>query len=214
MTRLLYLVLLAPVLSACYTVASLQTAIQPGAEVFDPRLVGTWEMSTDTSVTGRMVITREGAAQYLIRDLEVQGPSSVLMGRLGPLGPRRWILELSPVGDTSKYTHPLASKDSTRLSPPSVPLMLPIIMPLVVDRADTGLVFSAFRGDSLSAELTSGALRTPFTVVKQGDISVTVLLTAQDPGSVNVALATFAGRPGALIPLPRVGHRISMPGMH
>jgi len=213
MTRPLLLILLAPLLSACVSVATIGTAVPSGAEVFEPQLVGTWELGVDTSLSSRLVITKEGAALYLIRDLEVSGTSSVLMGRLGPLGTHRWILELSPVGDTSKYTHPL-SGDSTRLTPPSYPLMQPVIMPLVIERADSGLVFAAFNGDSLRTFLTSGRLRTPFAVVKQGDLNATVLLTEQEPSSLNAALQTFADRPGALIPLARVGHRLTLRMMH
>jgi hypothetical protein len=213
MARRLFLVLLAPALSACYTVASLETAVPPGQEVFEPRLVGTWELRSDTSVSSRMVITRESATQYLIRDQEAQGPSGVYMGRLGPLGPRRWILELSPVGDTSRYVHPMSSKDSTRLNPPDLPLMLPVHMPLVIERADSGLVFAVIRGDSLGAALRSGRLRTPFAILRSGDISATVVLTEEDPQRLNAALQQFVQQPGVLQPLPRVGQRLSLPSM-
>ena len=135
------------------------------------------------------------------------------MGRLGPLGAHRLILELSPVADTTKMFHSL-SGDSTRLNPPSYPLMLPIHMPLVIERADSGLVFAAFNGDTLLADLTSGRLHTAFATVKQGDIAATVLLTEQDPKSLNAALQHFADRPGALLVLARVGRRIAFPVKH
>ncbi len=214
MTRPWFLILLAPMLGACVSVASVGTAVTAGDEVFEPRLVGTWELSEDTSVSSRFVITQEGAAQYLVRDYEVQGSTTVLAGRLGPLGSRRWIFELSPVGDTSKYFHPLSGSDSTRLNPPSYPLMLPIHMPLVIERADSGWVFSAFNGDSLLADLKSGRLRTPYSVVKQGDLNSTVLLTEQEPRNLNAALQTFADGPGRLIRLARVGQRLTLRIMH
>jgi hypothetical protein len=214
MVRRLLLLLLAPALSACYTVASVETAVPAGQEVFEPRLVGTWELKSDSSVSGRMVITRETANEYLIRDLEVQGPSAAYKGRLGPLGPGRWILELSPVGDTSKYVHPLSRKDSTRLAAPDLPLMLPLHMPLVIERADSGLTFAALRGDSLRAALQSGRVRTPFAIVQSGDISATVLLTEDDPQKLNVALRGFAALPGVLLPLPKVGRSLSLPSTH
>lgn len=206
-------VLLAPMLSACVSVATIETAVPPGSEVMEPRLVGTWEVRLDTSLAGRMVITHETATQYLVRGYEVEGTSSVFMGRLGPLGTHRFIFELSPVADTTKMFHSL-SGDSTRLNPPSYPLMLPIHMPLVIERADSGLTFAAFNGDTLLAALTSGRLRTPFATVKQGDIAATVLLTERDPQSLNAALRQFADRPGALIWLRRVGRSISLPALH
>jgi hypothetical protein len=213
MPRFPVLVLLAPMLSACANVATIETAVPPGSEVMEPRLVGTWEVRLDTSLAGRMVITHETATQYLVRDFEVEGTSSVFMGRLGPLGAHRFLFELSPVADTTKMFHSL-SGDSTRLNPPSYPLMLPIHMPLVIERADSGLIFAAFNGDTLVADLTSGRLRTPFATVKQGDLAVTVLLTERDPQSLNAALRQFADRPGALIWLRRVGRSISLPALH
>ena len=213
MPRFSLLVPLTLLLSACASVATIETAVPPGSEVMEPRLVGTWEVRLDTSLAGRMVITRETATQYLIRDFEVDGPSAVFMGRLGPLGTHRFILELSPVKDTTKMFHSL-SGDSTRLNPPTYPLMLPVHMPLVIERADSGLTFAAFNGDTLLAALTSGRLRTPFATVKQGDISATVLLTERDPQSLNTFLRQFADRPGALVWLRRVGHSISLPAPH
>jgi hypothetical protein len=213
MPRFALLVLLAPMLGACANMVTIETAVPPGSEVMEPRLVGTWEVRLDTSLAGRMVITRETATQYLVRDFEAGGTSAVFMGRLGPLGAHRFIFELSPVADTTKMFHSL-SGDSTRLNPPSYPLMLPIHMPLVIEPADSGLTFAAFNGDTLLAALTSGRLRTPFATVKQGDISVTVLLTERDPQSLNAALRQFADRPGALILLRRVGHSISLPAPH
>ena len=213
MPRFPVLVLLAPMLSACANVATIETAVPPGSEVMEPKLVGTWEVRLDTSLAGRMVITHETATQYLVRDFEVEGTSSVFMGRLGPLGAHRFIFELSPVADTTKMFHSL-SGDSTRLNPPSYPLMLPIQMPLVIEWADSGLIFAAFNGDTLVADLTAGRLRTPFATVKQGDLAVTVLLTERDPQSLNAALRQFADRPGALIWLRRVGRSISLPALH
>lgn len=213
MPRRTVLVLLAPLLGACANMATIETAVPPGSEVMEPRLVGTWEVRLDTSLAGRMVITQETATQYLVRDYEADGPSSVFMGRLGPLGGHRFIFELSPVADTTKMFHSL-SGDSTRLNPPSYPLMVPIRMPLVIERADSGLSFAAFNGDTLVADLASGRLRTPFVTVKQGDLAATVLLTDHDPQSLNAALQRFADRPGALIWLRRVGHRISLPAPH
>jgi hypothetical protein len=214
MARRLFLVLLAPALSACYTVASLETAVPAGSEVFEPRLVGTWELREDTSSGGRLVITREGDAQYLVRDYGGDGSSTVLAGRLGPLGAHRWLFELSPVGDTTKYTHSLGSKDSTRLGPPEDMLLLPIRLPLVIERPDSGLVFAILKGDSLLKALQSGAVRTPFTLVARGDIATTVLLTEQDAEALNRALQAFVDRPGVLMPLPRVGRRITVPSLH
>jgi len=213
MPRFPVLVLLAPLLGACANMATIETAVPPGSEVMEPRLVGTWEVRLDTSLAGRMVITPETATQYLVRDYDVEGTSAVFVGRLGPLGVHRFIFELSPVADTTKMFHSL-SGDSTRLNPPSYPLMLPIHMALVIERADSGLTFAAFNGDTLLADLTSGRLRTPFATVKQGDISATVLLTERDPQSLNAALRQFADRPGALIWLRRVGRSISLPTPH
>jgi hypothetical protein len=213
MSRFSALVLLSPLLSACTSVATVATAVPPGTEVMEPRLVGTWELRLDTALAGRMVITRETATQYLVRDYETDGPPAVFMGRLGPLGGHRFIFELSPVGDTTKMFHSLGG-DSTRLNPPSYPLMLPVHMPLVIERADSGLIFGAFNGDTLGADVTSGRLRTPYVVVKQGDLSATLLLTERDPPSLNAALRQFADRPNALISLRRVGRRISLPVPH
>lgn len=210
MRRFALLVLLTPLLGACVNVASVETAIPPGSEVVEPRLLGTWEVRMDTALGSRIIITQESATQYMIRDLEVDGSPSVFMGRLGPLGAHRLILELSPVADTTKMFHSM-SGDSTRLNPPSYPLMLAIHMSFVIERADSGLVFEAFNGDTLLADLTAGHLRTPFVTAKQGDIAATVLLTEQDPQKLNAALQSFADRPGALLVLARVGRRIAFP---
>ncbi len=213
MARSWSLVLLAPALSACYSVVTVQSAVPDGKEVFEPRLVGSWELRSDTSLSSRLVITREGAAEYLVRDLSLQGPSAAFKGRLGPLGPGRWLFELSPVGDTSSYVHPLSGRDSTRLLAPELPLLIPVRMPLVLERPDSGLVMWALNGDSLNAALKAGRLQTPFTLVSTGDISATILLTEQDPQRLNAALQAFVTRQGALIPLSRVGWRVALPSM-
>jgi hypothetical protein len=200
-------------LGACVGVASLETAVPPRTEVFEPRLLGNWEIREDSFLTSRVVVTQEAAALYLVRYVQVHGDSAVLMGRLGPLGTRRWILELSPVGDTLQYVRSPGSRDSSRLAPPSHLLMMPVHMPLVIERADSGLRFAAFNGDSLQAYLTSRRLRTPFAVKDEGFVS-TVLLTEREPRSLNSSLQEFAERPGALVPLPRIGHRISAPAWH
>jgi hypothetical protein len=214
MARRLLLLVLAPLLGACVNVATVETAVPSGAELFEPRLVGTWELRSDTSLTSRFVITGETGSQYLVRDLETEGPSNAFKGRLGVLGPHRWIFELSPVGDTSRYRHPLSSKDSTRLLPPEEPLMLPLHMPLVIEHADSGLVFEAFRGDSVAAALKAGRVHTPYSQVQVGDLAVTLLLTEDDPARLNTALRSLASLPGVLIALPRVGHRVTLPAMH
>jgi hypothetical protein len=214
MTRPPLLLLLAPLLGACVNVASVATAVPPGAATFDSGLVGTWELMTDTSVSSRLVVTRETATEYMVRDLETDPPSTVFMGRLAPLGPSRWVFELTPVGDTTHFRHTLSSKDSTRLLPPDEPLMLPLHMPLVIARADTGLVVAVFNGDSVAAAVKAGRVKTPYTAAQQGDISVTVLLTEEDPQLLNTALERLADLPGVLITLRRVGRRLWMPAMH
>jgi len=60
--------------------------VPQGTEVFEPRLLGNWEAREDSAITGRFVVTQEGAALYLIRQMDVHLDYAVYAGRLGPLG--------------------------------------------------------------------------------------------------------------------------------
>ncbi len=211
MTRPLMLLLVAPLLGACTGVATLETAVPDGAEVFEPRLVGTWEIREDSSLESRIVITREGAARYLVRWMQVHGDSTVLLGRLGPLGSRRWVLELSAIADTTTWVKRKDTGDSTRqLQAPSPALMIPVYMHVVIDRADSGLAFAMFNGDSVRAQLRAGRVRSGYAEAGR-EFSTTLLLTERETRRLNAALRDLADRPGVLIPLPRVGYRVASP---
>ena len=69
-------------------------------------------------------------------------------------------------------------------------------MDLVIERADSGLVFAAFNGDSLREQLRSGTLAAPYV-----DWNGLLPLTATAPESLNATLRDFAARPGAREPL-------------
>ena len=211
MMRPLMLLLVAPLLGACTGVATLEKAVPGDAEVFEPRLVGTWEVREDTSLESRVVVTREGVARYLVRWMQVHGDSAVLLGRLGPLGSRRWILELSPVADTTTWVKRKDAGDSTRqLEAPSAALMIPVYMHVVIERADSGLVLAVFSGDSVRAQLEAGRVRSPFAEFGH-DFSTTLLLTERETKRLNAVLRELADRPGVLIPLPRRGYVVASP---
>jgi hypothetical protein len=208
MAHPLFLALALPLLGACTAAVTLETAIPPGREVMEPALLGTWEIMDGPEVGSRAVVTPEGAGRYMLRVTgDSPTDSAVLMGRLGALGTRRWILELSPVGDTSRYTK-LPGRDSTRLSPPNRLLLVPVHMQLVVERADSGLRFAALNADSLLAQLRSGRLEASYA-----EWNGLVFLTGTDPARLNAAIREFADKPGALIPIPRVGRRITPPSI-
>jgi hypothetical protein len=206
MPRLPILLAAAPALAACTTVTTLGTAVPKNAAVFEARLLGTWRMVQGHD-TNEVVITREGAAQYMIRPV-APDPSRapVYAGRLGPLGAGRWMLELSPVGDTTKYTHEMMGRDSTRLGPPQDLLLLPLHLQLIVGRADSGLTFAVFNTDSVAAALKDGRLHAEYTAASQGMFMATLLLTESETKPLDAVLGSTADLPGALIALPRVGH--------
>jgi hypothetical protein len=205
MRRLPLLLAMAPALAACTTVTTLGTAVPKASAVFEPRLLGEWRM-VQSNDTNDVVITREGAAEYMIRPVK-PGPDAppVYAGRLGPLGSGRWMLELSPVADTMKYTHAPMGQDSTRLGPPEDFLLLPLHMQLIVGRADSGLSFAVFNTDSVAAALKDGRLHTEYTAASQGMFVATLLLTESETKPLDEVLASIAAMPGALITLPRVG---------
>ncbi len=211
MTRRLLPLFLAPLAGACTTVASLQTAVPPGQAVSEPRLLGTWAFTTDTTLEARAIITEESAGTYLIRWLPTHHDSIALVGRVGMLGPRRRVLEVSAVDDTTKYAHAFAGRDSTRLGPPSHPFEIPVQMLLVLDLADTGLVIGVPNSDSLRVQGRSGRLKTSVVELQAAGFGSTVLMTEVDPAALNAALRQFADRPGTIDTLPRVGHRIILP---
>ncbi len=196
--------------AACSATATLETVIPPGSEAVDSRILGTWEIADGPEVTSHATVTQEAGGRYMIRVVPVEtdrGESAaVFMGRLGTLGSRRLVLEFSPVGDTTKFTTLPDGRDSTRLRPPLLPLMLPYHMHLVLTMADTGIVLSAFNGDSLLSLLEAGRLRGD-----HADLNGPVLLTGTDPVALNALLRAFAGRPGALVVWRRVGRRITLP---
>ncbi len=210
MRRCLLPLLCASLLGACTTLASLVTAVPPGLAVSEPRLMGTWEFMTDTTVEGRAIIREEGPGTYLIRWLPAHDDSMALVGRVGSLGPRRRVLEISAVADTTRYTHSFTSRDSTRLGPPSHPFEIPVHMLLVLELTDTGLVIAVPSTDSLQASTRSGHLKTQAVELTE-ELGSTVLMTEPDPSRLNAALRRFAERPGALEYLPRIGHRIIIP---
>ena len=94
------------------------------------------------------------------------------------------------------------------MSPPECGLLIPIHMDLVIERADSGLVFAAFNGDSLREQLRSGTLAAPYV-----DWNGLLPLTATAPESLNATLRDFAARPGALSLWRRVVHRITRPSL-
>ena len=210
MRRCLLPLLLAPLLGACTTVVSLVTAVPPGLAVSEPRLVGTWEFVTDNTVEWRAIVREEGAGTYLIRWLPAHDDSMVFVGRVGSLGPRRRVLEISAVADTTRYTRRVGSRDSTRLGPPSHPFEIPVRMLLVLELADTGLVIGVPNADSLREWSRSGHLKSPVVDLEQ-EMASLLLMTEPEPSALNADLRELAERPGTVDYLPRIGHRIILP---
>lgn len=186
-------------LSACTLVSSIQPVVSDKAAIAEPQLLGDWTLIQDRD-TSRLRVTQEPSPAgsvstvYTIR-LTNGTDSARYQGRIGPLTRDILVLE--------------ATADETSLWEQYAGFILTTYMQIVVRRSASGLEFALFNTDSLNGMLASHRMRTPY-IVRGEHPSKTMFLTA-DPAALRAALASFATRPGALVPLRRAGHQLTIP---